>query len=292
MKGHIFDIKKFAIHDGDGIRTTVFLKGCPLKCVWCHNPEGISGKDQLAFYQHKCVNCGACAQVCSCHLMKDGVHTFDNSCCIACGKCVDVCLAEALTLYGKMVSVDELMPKLLEDKAFYDHSNGGVTLSGGECLLQPEFCAEVLKRCKENGIHTAVDTSGLVPWENIKCVIEYTDIFLYDVKAIDEDVHIRSTGVTNKKVLENLKKIDEAGKKIEIRVPYVPDYNDNQIEKMAEFIRELKNVTKVRVLAYHDFARSKYDSLQMEDTMPPKKPEEEELKAAKEIFKANGILCE
>ena len=292
MKGHIFDIKKFAIHDGDGIRTTVFLKGCPLKCVWCHNPEGISGKDQLAFYQHKCVNCGACAQVCSCHLMKDGVHTFDNSCCIACGKCVDVCLAEALTLYGKMVSVDELMPKLLEDKAFYDHSNGGVTLSGGECLLQPEFCAEILKRCKENGIHTAVDTSGLVPWENIKCVIEYTDIFLYDVKAIDEDVHIRCTGVTNKRVLENLKKIDEAGKKIEIRVPYVPDYNDNQIEKMAEFIRELKNVTKVRVLAYHDFARSKYDSLQMEDTMPPKKPEEEELKAAKEIFKANGILCE
>ena len=292
MKGHIFDIKKFAIHDGDGIRTTVFLKGCPLKCVWCHNPEGISGKDQLAFYKHKCVNCGACVQVCKCHSMKDGVHTFDSSCCIACGKCVDVCLAEALTLYGKMVSADELMPTLLEDKAFYDHSNGGVTLSGGECLLQPEFCAEILKKCKENGIHTAVDTSGCVQWENIERVMEYTDIFLYDMKAIDEDVHIRCTGVTNKIILENLKKIDDAGKKIEIRVPYVPGFNDNQISKIADFISELKNVTKVRVLAYHDFARSKYDSLQMKDTMPPDKPEEEQLAAAKEIFKAKGILCE
>ncbi|MBR2847338.1 MAG: glycyl-radical enzyme activating protein [Clostridia bacterium] len=292
MKGHIFDIKKFAIHDGDGIRTTVFLKGCPLKCVWCHNPEGISGKDQLAFYKHKCVNCGACVQVCKCHSLKDRVHTFDSSCCIACGKCVDVCLAEALTLYGKMVSADELMPTLLEDKAFYDHSNGGVTLSGGECLLQPEFCAEILKKCKEKGIHTAVDTSGCVQWENIEHVMEYTDIFLYDMKAIDEDVHIRCTGVTNKIILENLKKIDDAGKKIEIRVPYVPGFNDNQISKIADFISGLKNVTKVRVLAYHDFARSKYDSLQMKDTMPPDKPEEEQLAAAKEIFKAKGILCE
>ncbi len=291
MEGFIFDIKKFAIHDGDGIRTTVFLKGCPLKCVWCHNPEGISGKASLAFYSHKCVNCGACVQVCPCHSFKDGIHTFDSSSCIACGKCVDVCAAQALMIYGKTISVDELMPHLLEDKAFYDNSNGGVTLSGGECLLQPEFCAEVLKECKKNGIHTAVDTSGCVPWKSIERVMDYTDIFLYDVKAIDEDVHIKCTGVSNKIILENLKKLDAEGKKTEIRIPYVPDFNDNQVEKIASFISGLKNVTKVRVLPYHDLARSKYNSLCMEDTMPHGVPDDAAIEAAQAVFKEKGIIC-
>ncbi len=270
MEGKIFDIKKFAVHDGDGIRTTVFLKGCPLKCVWCHNPEGIDVASRLAFYSHKCVNCGACTKVCACHTLEDGVHKFNASSCVACGKCSDVCLADALTVYGKATSVDDLMPILLEDKDFYEHSNGGITLSGGECLLQADFCAELLKRCKEFNFNTAVDTSGFVPWKNIEKVLAFTDVFLYDVKAIDEEVHIRCTGVPNKLILENLKKLDNAGKKIEIRIPYVPQYNDNQIEKMADFIVGLKNITKVRILPYHDMARSKYDSLLMKDTMPEK----------------------
>ncbi len=291
MEGFIFDIKKFAIHDGDGIRTTVFLKGCPLRCVWCHNPEGLTNKPSIAFYAHKCVNCGACAQVCACHSFEHGVHKFDPTACIACGKCVDICPAQALMLYGRKITVDELIPQLLEDKPFYDNSNGGITLSGGECLVQPEFCAEVLKRCKEHGIHTAVDTSGCIPWKNIEPVLEHTDIFLYDVKAIDEDVHIKCTGLSNKIILENLLKLDAAGKKIEIRIPYVPNFNDNQIKKIAAFVSELKNLTKVRVLPYHDLARSKYDSLSMVDTMPERVPEDEEIEAARAIFEEKGIEC-
>ena len=291
MEGLIFDIKKFAVHDGDGIRTTVFLKGCPLKCVWCHNPEGISPKPDLAFYSHKCVNCGACSEVCSCHSFANGMHTIDNSLCIACGKCADVCPTQALTIYGRKIHVDELMPQLLEDKVFYDNSNGGITLSGGECLLQAEFCAEVLKQCKKNGIHTAVDTSGCVPWKNIEQVLDYTDIFLCDVKAIDEDVHVKCTGVTNQSILENLKKLDAKGKKTEIRIPYVPKYNADQMEKIASFISELKNVTKVRILPYHDLARSKYTSLFMTDTMPQELPEDEAIRAAQAIFLEKGISC-
>lgn len=289
MEGIIFDIKKFAVHDGDGVRTTVFLKGCPLKCVWCHNPEGISKKECLAFYSHKCVNCGACSMVCPCHKFENGIHSFDNTNCVACGKCVKMCSSAALNLFGKVISVEELMPILLEDKAFYDNSNGGVTLSGGECLLQPDFCAQILKECKKYGINTAVDTSGAVAYKSFEKVVDYTDVFLYDLKSFDESVHIKCTGVTNKLILENLKRIDALGKKTEIRIPYVPLYNDDQMDKIANFISALKNVKAIRILPYHDFARSKYNSLCMTDTMPKKIPTDEEILFQKSSFKDKGI---
>lgn len=247
MKGMISDIKRFAVHDGDGIRTTVFFKGCPLKCVWCHNPEGISFEPQMAFYKNKCIGCGECE--------KEGFVIED-------------CLGEARVLYGREVTVGELLPKLLEDKDFYDTSGGGVTLSGGECLCQADFCAELLKKLKEFGIHTAVDTCGFVPVEAIDKVLPYTDIFLYDIKAMDEEVHVKCTGQSNKRILENLKYIDSCDKNIEIRIPCVPNINDNQIGKIEEFLSALKNVKAVKVLPYHNFAGSKYEALGMKNTLP------------------------
>lgn len=259
----ISDIKRFAVHDGDGIRTTVFFKGCPLKCVWCHNPESISFKPQVAFYENKCIGCGECKK-----------ERFT----------VEGCLGDARVLYGKEMTIEELLPLLLEDKDFYETSGGGVTLSGGECLCQADFCAELLKRLKENGINTAVDTCGFVSKESIDKVLSYTDTFLYDIKAIDEDVHIKCTGQSNKVILDNLKYIDSCGKAIEVRIPYVPEYNSNQIKKIAEFLRTLKNIKAVKVLPYHNYAGSKYAALNMENTLPKILPTEEEIKNAEKML--------
>ena len=278
MKATIFEIKRFAVHDGDGIRTTVFFKGCPLNCIWCHNPEGISKKPQLAYIEHKCISCGACVNVCktNAHTITNGVHNFNRSLCIQCGKCEDSCFAEALKLYGRTEEVDTLLPLLLEDKDFYTSSGGGVTLSGGECLCQADFCAELLKKLKQNNVHTAVDTCGFVPCSAFEKVMPYTDIFLFDIKAFDEDVHINCTGQSNKLILENLKFLDENGKQIEIRIPYVPEYNSSQMKKISAFIAELSNVTKVRILPYHNYAGSKYDSLGIKNTLPQILPAPEE----------------
>ena len=260
MTARIFEIKRFAVHDGDGIRTTVFFKGCPLRCVWCHNPEGLTAAPQIAHYAHKCIGCGACK--------KDGFMPED-------------CLGDATILYGKEVTVDELLPILLEDKEFYDNSGGGVTLSGGECLMQADFCAELLRRLKAEGIHTAVDTCGFAPRAALDKVVPYTDVFLYDLKAYDEDAHIRCTGQSNKIILENLRYLDSMEKNIEIRIPYVPDYNDDQIEQMATLLATLSHVTKVRVLPYHNYARSKYNALGMPDRSPTKLPTDAEIHQAK-----------
>ena len=269
-KALICDIKRFAVHDGDGIRTTLFFKGCPLKCVWCHNPESISPKPQLAYYTHKCIECGECVKVCKqrAHIYQEKKHIFNPELCIGCGKCEDVCLGNALKLYGKEYTLEQLLPILLEDREFYESSGGGVTISGGECLLQVEFCTELLQELKKEGIHTAVDTCGFVPREALEKVIPYVDVFLYDMKAVDEDVHMRCTGQSNVRILENLKYIDSCNKRIEIRIPYVPEYNSNQRGKMIDFIKELRNITKVEVLAYHNYAGSKYDALFMLNTLP------------------------
>lgn len=264
MTATIFEIKRFAVHDGDGIRTTVFFKGCPLRCVWCHNPEGLTFEPQDAFYKHKCIGCGEC--------QKDGFLPMD-------------CLGETRVRYGRTITVDELIPLLTEDKEFYDNSGGGVTLSGGECLMQADFCANLLKKLKENGIHTAVDTCGFVSKETLDKVVPYTDVFLYDLKAYDEEVHIRCTGKTNKQILENLIYLDTLGVKTEIRIPLVPDYNDGEIEKIAGFLSKLKNVTGVRVLPYHSYAGTKYDALNMENKLPERLPTSEKIQTAEDTLR-------
>ncbi len=273
MKGRIFDTKHFAVHDGDGIRTTVFFKGCPLKCIWCHNPEGLTRPKQLAYYAHKCIGYGECASVCAAHSISEMGHIFDREKCNGCeGKdaclCETPCLGGALKHYGRDVTVDDLMPELLADIDFYKNSGGGVTLSGGECLLQADFCTELLKALKGQGIHTAVDTCGCVPRSSIEKVLPYADVFLYDVKAIDSEVHKRCTGVDNAVILDNLQYLDSVGTKTEIRIPVVPGYNDGELPKIYEFLSELKNITAVKELKYHNLAGSKYAALGMENTLP------------------------
>lgn len=287
----VFEIKRFAIHDGDGIRTTVFFKGCPLKCVWCHNPEGISKKSELGYYAHKCKSCGECVKVCteSCHRIENGQHIFDREKCIACGKCESVCSPGALKLYGRDMTVDELLEILTEDKMFYDESGGGVTLSGGECLMNSEFCAELLERLKNEGIHTAVDTSGFVTKKAIDAVFPFTDIFLYDIKAFDSDIHKKATGCPNGIILENLRYINDKGGKVEVRIPYVPEYNSGEIESIAKLLSTLSCITKVRVLSYHNYASSKYSALGMENTLPEVLPTDQEIENAKETLKSYGL---
>jgi len=263
MTATVFEIKHFAVHDGDGIRTTVFFKGCPLRCVWCHNPEGLTATPQIARYAHKCIGCGECRK-----------ETF----------LPENCLGDAYVVYGREMTLEALLPLLLEDEEFYKTSGGGVTLSGGECLMQADFCAELLKQLKTLGIHTAVDTCGFVPKTAFDKVIPFTDVFLYDIKAYDEDVHKVCTGQSNQRILENLRYLDSLGKAIEIRIPYVPGYNDDQMEKIGAFLRDLKNITKIRVLPYHNYAGSKYAALQMKNTLPLQLPTETALAEARALL--------
>ena len=294
MKAKIIEIKRFAVHDGDGIRTTVFLKGCPLKCLWCHNPESIAFLPQLAFYQNKCVSCGMCISACpeGAHRLEKGRHIFDRSCCAACGRCEGACLYGALALQGKEMTVAEILPTLLKDKDFYDASGGGVTLSGGECLMQGDFCVELLRELKSCGVHTAVDTCGFVSRDTLDKVIPYTDIFLYDIKAFDEDVHIACTGQSNRVILENLRYLDDRGIKTEIRIPFVPEKNADQMEKISQFLATLKHITMVRVLPYHNYAGSKYAALGMDNTLPELLPTEDQIQKAQNIMASKNLRVE
>lgn len=291
MKAPVFEIKRFAVHDGDGIRTTVFLKGCTLKCVWCHNPEGIGFAPQIACYKDKCIHCGRCVQICpnGAHKMEDGIHSFDRSKCLGCGLCAEQCLGQALAFYGRERTPEEILPILLEDRDFYENSDGGVTISGGECLCHADFCAQLLKLLKAEKIHTAVDTCGFISKEAIDKVIPYTDIFLFDVKAYDSEVHQKCTGYSNEKILENLRYIDICGKTIEVRIPYVPGFNSLQIDKIGQLLSGIKHLKGVRVLPYHNYAGSKYASLDMENTLPKDLPDEEEIEMAREILKTYGL---
>ena len=289
-KAHYFAIKRFAIHDGEGVRTSVYLSGCPLRCVWCHNPEGFCYKSQLAYFSHKCTSCGECVSACKVgtHSIVNGKHAFDRDKCVACGACEQVCLGQALQLYGKEISVDELLPILLEDKDFYDASNGGVTLSGGECLTQFDFCLELAKRLKELNISLDIDTCGYVEYEKLQALLPYVDTFLYDIKAFNNETHLRYTGVDNQIIKMNLRKLCENGANVEIRVPYVPDCNEEELVGIAEFLQDLQ-IIGVRVLPYHNFSETKYEALGYKCDMPKNIPSKEQLESAIKIFSDKKI---
>ena len=278
--GLLMDVKRFAVHDGPGVRTTLFLKGCSLRCIWCHNPEGISPRPQTAYYAHKCIGCGECARVCPA-----------GERCIACGACEEACLGEAMKLFGRTVTVDEAETIALEDRAFYAHSGGGVTVSGGEPLLQADFVRALFERLKEQGVHTAVDTCGNVPWTAFEKVLPVADMFLFDVKHIDSDAHRALTGAGNGRILDNLRRLSDANARIEIRIPLVPKANDDAdvLERIGALLGSL-NIETMRVLPYHSLARSKYAALGLPDTMPDMpSPDDEQIARAVSILRAHGV---
>ena len=285
--GKIFNIQRFSTHDGPGIRTTVFFKGCNLHCKWCHNPESISLKPQLELCTDLCIGCGECFKTCHYHMMtEDGTHIIDRTNCIGCGKCADICYANGIKLVGEEITTEKLLSEILTDKAYYDASKGGVTFSGGECTIQPDFLAELVSMCRREGVHTAVDTAGNVAYSVFEKVD--ADMYLYDLKAVDATLHKKLTGVDNKLILENLKRLSDAGKRIWVRIPYVPGCNDGEIAAMAEVLRDI-NAERVEILGYHRLGEGKYDSLGLERGEYIEIPSDDVLNAAAELLKANGI---
>jgi pyruvate formate lyase activating enzyme len=261
-QGLVFDIKRYSINDGPGIRITIFLKGCPLNCLWCHNPESISPNIQKLFNAAKCIMCGECCRICpvqACRLTPGGIVT-DGSLCTLCGKCAEVCPTLATEMSGRYRSVGELLDIIEKERPFFDQSAGGVTFSGGEPLQQPEFLMELLEACGRKQIHRAVDTSGFVKTETLLRVAKSTDLFLYDLKMMDADRHRRFTGVDNRLILDNLKMLAESGAAIQIRLPLVGGVNDDSanLEATAAFVAELHGAKKVvNLLPFHDVARGK-----------------------------------
>lgn len=265
MNGKVFHIQRFSLHDGPGIRTTFFLMGCSLRCRWCHNPEGLSDKIQLQFSHKDCVFCGACQTVCESdvHTIDKTGHRVDFSRCTVCGRCMEICPTHALAPSGAVYTPEALAEAALRDCSFY-REKGGVTFSGGEPLLQPEFVAQTAKLCRKGGVPSiAVDTAGNVSWAAFETVLPLTDFFLFDVKAATEAVHIAGTGVSNRLILENLRRLDRCGKQIYIRIPVIPTVNDSEAEIAAigTILTPLQNLCDVRLLPYHTFGREKYETL-------------------------------
>lgn len=289
MEGIITAIKRNAIHDGDGLRTTVFFKGCPLRCIWCHNPETYSFRSQVGFYAHKCIGCGYCQTACPSGSIRMVSCKPVTEKCTGCLACTAVCPADARVGYGTAWQLQPLIHKLTEDKPFFDNSGGGVTLSGGECLAQPEFAVTLAKALHENGIRVNIDTCGCVKQEIFKQIIPYTDTFLYDIKAVDPQVHLRCTGRDNALILSNLRYLSACGCRIEIRYPYVPGYNDGECDKIGAFLSTLSGITKVKVLAYHNLAGSKYEALGIPNTLPDVTVLAHDLDKPVRILKAYGL---
>lgn len=262
MEGLIFDIKKYAIHDGPGIRTTVFFKGCPLHCPWCHNPEGIQQHVEIVISPERCIHCEQCLQVCSKGALysHDKVIALDRQKCDLCGACLDVCYARALEFVGRHVTVEHVISEIEKDRVFYDESGGGVTLSGGEPLMQPEFARTVLRECKRTGIHTVIDTCGYADPNVLQEVSEYVDLFLFDVKIMDNKKHTHFTGVANDQILSNLQTLSRSRKAIHVRIPIIPGITDDDgnIQMIRTFLASLAHIEKVSLLPYHRAWLAKY----------------------------------
>ena len=273
MKGLIFDIQRFSVHDGPGIRTTVFMKGCPLRCRWCHNPEGLFASPELQFFDENCIGCCRCGNK---ELLSDARH----------------CPTGALRVCGRYITLNEALAEIAKDEIFYG-DEGGVTLSGGECLMQADFVVMLLSAAKEMGIRTAIDTSGHVRWSEIEKTLDICDLYLYDIKCADPALHKEYTGVDNTLILENLKKLSSLGKRIWIRVPVIPDFNNTESEMNAicDIVASLPSVEQVTLMPYHRLGASKYKTLGLDYRFDTSKMiTEEEILYFGSIFSKKGII--
>ena len=293
----IFDIKRYSINDGPGIRATIFFKGCPLNCQWCHNPESISPKVQKLFTAAKCIGCGECCRVCpvgACRLAPDVVVT-DGDLCTLCGQCAEVCPTLATQMSGRYYSVAELLQVVEKERPFFDQSGGGVTFSGGEPLLYPEFLIELLEACGRQGVHRAVDTSGFVKKEVLLKVAQHTDLFLYDLKMVGAEKHKRYTGVDNRLILDNLVALAEYGSEVQIRIPLIGGVNDDDdsVAAMATYVAALPGEKRaVSLLPFHDVARGKDEKLGQErDLAALHEPGADALQRVIEIFAGYGLTA-
>lgn len=264
---YIFNIQKFSIHDGDGIRTTIFFKGCPLTCLWCHNPESQRFPFELMFYHERCTACGACIPPCPNHAnaLVNGRLVIDRSRCTSCGICTKYCFSNAREVVGKTYSVDELVKEVKKDQMFYEESGGGVTLSGGEVMVQNmDYIEALCRKLHKGGFHVAIDTCGYAPYENFQRILPFVDTFLYDIKAMDNEQHMKYVGTSNQLILENLVKLSQDHAVINIRLPIIAGVNDDNdfIEEVAAFLKRKEIHTKqINLLPYHNTGKSKYENL-------------------------------
>jgi pyruvate formate lyase activating enzyme len=280
-EGLIFDIERFSTKDGPGIRTVVFFKGCNMHCFWCHNPEGISLKPQLEYDVTKCTACSACVDACTRKALslQSGVLVIDHSRCLGNFDCVEACYSGALKRIGKMMTVDDVLREVVEDKIFYERSGGGVTLSGGEVILQSRFASKLLKACKNEGIHTAIDSNMSVNWDRFAKVLPFTDLIMADIKCMDDIAHKEAVGVSNKKVLENIKMVADRGISLIVRTPIIPGFNDTKvnIRSTVEFLTTLDSLLYYELLAYHPLGESKAKKIGLEDRKKIRTPTRKEM---------------
>jgi pyruvate formate lyase activating enzyme len=297
MKGKIYDIQKFAIHDGPGIRTLVFMKGCPLKCLWCSTPQTQKSSPDLLYIEVHCNFCHSCVDACpeKAIASSDEKIKIDRKLCKACGQCVDVCPNQALKLVGEQRTVEELFQEVMKDNNFYRRSGGGVTISGGESTMQHEFVTALLKKCKSMYIHTAMETCGYVKWEEMEKILEYIDLLYFDIKHMDSRIHKELTGVPNELILENVKKASKM-RPIIIRIPLIPGYSDSEenLVNTAKFVANLgDNFLRIELLPYHRFGIGTYEQLgriyELKDVEPPS---EEYMQKLKEIIESCGVKAQ
>jgi len=296
VRGTVFDIQRFSIHDGPGIRTTVFLKGCPLTCPWCHNPESQRRPPQLLFYANKCIGCGKCFELCpvSGALVPGTEERIDRKVCDDCGKCTETCYAQALEICGKEMTVEEALTEVEKDRPFYETSDGGMTVSGGEPMAQPEFTIELLRAAREARLHNVLDTSGYGKPEHLKQAAELADLVLFDIKIIDPERHKQATGVDNQQILDNLRLLMDMAVPVIFRVPVIPGYTDarENIQAAASLAAKMASVQELHLMRYHRLGESKWKRLGFEyalDGIAP--PTEEAMEGLREFAESQGITA-